>query len=69
MAKYLVDLTATASTTITVEADNPDDAADKAYAAGTPTLCAQCSGWNNPPGVELSGDWEVAGVEAVAGDA
>lgn len=58
MAEYTVPFTTVASTTVTVEADNYDDALDAAYNALPTGLCAQCSGWNNPPGVEIGGEWE-----------
>jgi hypothetical protein len=65
MAKYIVYLTSSASTSIEVEAENPEEAGDKAWDAGMPTICAQCSGWGRSgPGLDLSDVWEVSEVEA-----
>jgi hypothetical protein len=63
---YTVFLTTTASTCITVEAEDEETAIDKAYNK-LPYICAQCSGWGKDVGIELSGEWEVAeyGVEQV----
>jgi hypothetical protein len=60
MTAYIVYLATSASTSVEVEADSPEEAEDKAYQAKLPTLCAQCSGWNNPPGVELNDTWEIS---------
>lgn len=69
MAKYKVQLRAYAFTTIEVEADDPDSAIDKAYDAGTPTLCAQCAGWGNDrQNLELGEVWETTTVEDEAGE-
>jgi len=62
MAKFTVYLTATASTSIEVEAGSPDEAIDKAYGADMPTICAQCSGWGRDTSLELSDVWEVSEV-------
>lgn len=59
MPRFACYYTTTASTTVYVEADDIDDATDKADKADLPTICAQCSGWNNPPGIDI-GEWEPA---------
>ena len=59
MAVYDVYFEAVASTHIRVEADSKEDAIDLAYEKDMPDICAQCSGWGNPPGIELSDVWEV----------
>lgn len=51
MTKYVVYMTATASCSIEVEADNPDEAIDLAYEADKPYAPAFC-------GFDL-GDWEL----------
>lgn len=58
MTTYRLYYSAGASTYIDVEADDPDEAIDKADLIGLPRLCAQCSGWGKP-GVDL-GEWEPA---------
>lgn len=56
MTTYRLWYSASASTYIDVEADDPDEAIDKADEVGLPGLCAHCSGWRTP-GIDLS-DWE-----------
>lgn len=60
--KYRVVLEQIASTVIDVEADDIDAAIDEAWQEAPSGLCAQCSGWNNPPGVNLAGEWEASVV-------
>lgn len=67
MAKYKVTLRAYAFTSVEVEADDPDEAVDKAYDAGTPTLCAQCSGWGQDTSLELNEVWEATDVYDAGG--
>lgn len=60
MAKYIVDLQTRAFTSITVEADSPEDAYDKALDARLPTICAQCSGWGKESvNLELGDQWDI----------
>jgi hypothetical protein len=61
MSDYTFYFTTTASTSVTVEADNLDDAIDKAYGElGHPSVCAQCSGmFSDAPGIDIGGDWEL----------
>lgn len=68
MGEYTVYLTQTASTAISVTADSPEDAIELAYRNGPHGLCAQCSGWNNPPGIDLTGDWEPEEVVDAEGN-
>lgn len=69
MPKYRVYLETTASFTIEVDADDEDAALDAAYGEAR-GVCAQCSGWGQPWGLDL-GEWEEikaddqAGVKAV----
>lgn len=67
MAKYIVYLNTVASTSIEVEADNEDDAMEKAYDSGMPTICAQCSGWNQPHNLDLGDEWEATDVQDADG--
>jgi hypothetical protein len=63
MPKYIVYLTTGASTSVEVEADNPEQAEERAYAANLPTVCAQCAGMgSDDPGLDLSDAWEVSSV-------
>lgn len=58
MPKYRIHFTATASTTVVVEADDASEAreiADDQFAS--PSICAQCSGWGQDYSMDL-GEWE-----------
>jgi hypothetical protein len=66
MAVYKVYLTATSSALYHVEAEDESEAEEKVYDLyGTPSICAQCSGWGAShlglQYVELGEDWEVDG--------
>lgn len=69
MPEYTVYLTQTASTAVTVDAEDYDSAVDEAFQDAPASLCAQCSGWGRSAGVELAGDWEVFEVENDHGEA
>jgi hypothetical protein len=58
MPEYTVHLQQNASTAVKVEADDPEDALELAWQDTPGGLCAQCSGWGNPPGIDLAGEWE-----------
>lgn len=60
--KYRVAMVQTASTMVEVEAEDVDDAIDKAWQEAPGGLCAQCSGWGHGPGIDLAGDWEPSEV-------
>ena len=65
MAKYEVCLTTTASTIVTVEAEDEAEAIDLALTEGGPGVCAQCAGWgrsSSNSGIEL-GDWDFPGSD------
>lgn len=58
MTTYTVYYSTTASTSIDVEADSPEDArevADESFEA--PMICAQCSGWGQDYELEIGDDW------------
>jgi hypothetical protein len=55
MAKYRVSLLRVDSFVMDVEADNEEDAVEKAMDE-TPGLCAQDGGWGRPWGVD-EGEW------------
>jgi hypothetical protein len=59
MPKYRVYLQTVASTVVTVEAEDKDEAYDKALEVDLPDLCAQCSGWGRDIGIDLAGVWET----------
>jgi hypothetical protein len=66
MPKYIVYFSCTASTSITVEADDEEAAEEKAYKDGPfPTICAQCAGWGGKANMDLSDVWEVDDVDLV----
>ena len=58
MTKYRVNFETGASLTITVEAEDPDLALDKAYEGLPGGICAQCSGWGGQWDLDL-GDWQA----------
>jgi hypothetical protein len=58
MATYTVYLKTFAETSVKVEAEDPDEAPDKAYDV-RPTICAQCSGWGRNYNLELGDVWEA----------
>lgn len=68
MPIYRVVLQQMASTVIEVEAEDPNSAIDKAIEQEPGGLCASCSGWNNPPGIDLSYDWEPTEVTDANGE-
>lgn len=59
MAKYDVSMTTCAYAIVTVEADNEDDAMERALEKGPTNICAQCSGWGMPWSLDLGG-WDIA---------
>lgn len=70
MPKFRVVFQQMASTLVTVEdAEDYEDAIEQAYQDTPGGICAQCSGWGNPPGIDLSGDWEVVEVDDEDGNA
>lgn len=58
MTKYRVYLQTVASTVIEVEAEDKDDAYEKAIVQDMPRLCAHCSGWGKSWNMDLSDVWE-----------
>ncbi len=59
MAKYDVSMTTCAYAIVTVEADNEDDAMERALEEGPTSICAQCSGWGANWSLDLGG-WDIA---------
>ena len=59
MPRYRVYLQTVASTTIEVEADDPDEAYEKAAGERMPQICAQCSGWGGGQNLELNDVWDI----------
>jgi hypothetical protein len=57
VTKYSVNLTATASLIVQVEAEDREAAIDAAYDNGQ-YLCAQCTGWGQDWSLDL-GEFEV----------
>lgn len=58
--KYTVHMTSTLSTEVEIEAEDYDDAIDKAYDSEgmPPDICAYCSGWGQSWNMDTSGEWE-----------
>lgn len=64
MSEYKVWFTQSASTAMTVEAEDPDAAIDAAYDHGLPSgLCHRCA-----CEFDMSGDWEPDVVEDSGGN-
>lgn len=59
MAKYRVYLETTAELFVTVEADDPEEATERAFELAPSEVCAQCSGWGQPWSLDL-GELDVA---------
>lgn len=59
MPKYTVYLETCASTAISVEADNKEEAYERALEEAMPNICAQCSGWGNSQNLELGDEWDL----------
>ncbi len=59
MATYRVNYTSGAFLSIAVEADNEEDAIDKAYEEVPSGVCAQCSGWGEKWSLDVGDDWEL----------
>lgn len=53
MSEYTVHFVTCASTSVRVQAEDPDDAIDRAYGDVYASLCHQCSRQ-----LEVAGDWE-----------
>jgi hypothetical protein len=75
MPLYRVYLQTVATTVIKVEADDKDDAYEKAASGDLPSICAQCSGWGQETNLNLDGEWNLGpggsvekGVEEVTGE-
>jgi len=66
MPEYTVHFESAAGTSVKVEANSPDEAMELAWDGLPGGVCAQCSGWGNPPGIDMSGDWEP--IEVVDAD-
>lgn len=62
MSKFTVHFTTVASTTVTVEADDHDEAIDKACNEVYVSLCHQCAGE-----ADFGGEWEPEAVTDEAG--
>lgn len=68
MPQYQVHMSTVSSFSLTVEADDPDDAIEKAF-GDSPTICAQCSGWGKGYGLDLGDTWEPDAVTLDGEDA
>lgn len=62
MSTYRIFFTQVVSTSVEVEADDFDDAVDKAYGSdalpSSNFLCGQCSGWGQAYSID-TGEWEA----------
>lgn len=58
MPMYRVYLQANADLTIKVEADDPEDAIEKAFEESPSGVCAGCSGWGQKWGLDI-GEFEL----------
>lgn len=67
MPKFIVHHETTSSIVIKVEADNYEDAIEKAWEILPSSVCAQCSGWNEKWSRD-EGEYEATAVEDEAGN-
>lgn len=63
MPEFRVHMSAVASFSITVEADDYDEAIEQAYQEHTPQVCAQCSGWGQKWSLDIGESFETDAVE------
>ncbi len=67
MAKFKVEFRAYVFATDTVEAEDEQDASEKAFGNGFPEICGTCTGWGKDYTVEFPDDpasWEVVDTRA-----
>lgn len=55
---YIIYLSTGASASVEVEADDLDQAYERAHDLA-PRICAQCSGWGQSYSLDLGDDWEA----------
>lgn len=67
MSEFMVFFEGMAGLTIRVEADDPDDAVNKAYDEMPGGVCAQCSGWGKEWSLDVPDEWDVCLIEDGAG--
>lgn len=67
MPKYYVQLTTEASLNVLVEAENEEEARDKAFEHDH-YICAQCSGWGRDHEFDL-GEWDLGENEGDVAEA
>lgn len=60
MPKFTVYLKTNAETSVTVEAEDKDEAEEKALNQDMPYICAQCSGWGQKRWLSIGDVWDVA---------
>lgn len=63
MTEFRVHMSAVSSFSITVEAEDYDEAIDKAIEERSPDVCAQCAGWRRKWSLDLGETWEADAVE------
>jgi len=59
MSTFRIYFTTGASATVTVEANDLEDAIEKAYDELPSDICAQCSGWGQEWSRDLGDEWTV----------
>lgn len=65
MPKFKVRFQPSADLAVTVEAEDYDDAIDKAYDERPTGICAQCSGWRQPFSLDVVTDDGIEPYEVV----
>jgi len=60
MPKYNVHLSTVVSATVTVEAEDAEQAIEAAYEEVPSEFCFQCSGHGQPWDLDMGGEWEIA---------
>lgn len=63
MPEFRVHMSAVSSFSVTVEADDYDEAIEKAYEEHAPNVCAQCSCWGQKWSLDLGESFEAESVD------
>lgn len=68
MSEFKVYFEGMAGVVVTVEADDAEDAIEKAYDEIPSGVCAQCSGWREKWSLDVPDDWKLDSVADENGD-
>lgn len=68
MSEYSVYFTQTVGVTVSVEADDIEDAIERAYDEAPGSICAQCSGWGRSWDRDEDGELKLIAVSDESGN-